>query len=426
MSDEHALDSFGPLATVPAVHVVLPTGRAQLDGDAVGGTAESARVPGGVVLVVHGPSTGWFPGTMLTAIDHDGTLRWVRCRPDDVTRVVVAPADLQPTRALVETLVYDDQAQPSLRWDIISLTDGTIERPVADVIAAAGLAALAAPPTRLVTEGAGLAVLGPDEGHVVDVAVDRLVVLDLVTMTVARTIPFPAEFQGHLAYELQIEITPAGQLLRMGTVGDGLTHRGPNEVEVDGTWVTDPAELRQAWPVTAWYAFGEGFPTLEAYDATGTIRWRRADVVARVTEGFTSGVDGDVVVALSCKPPMSDTADCRYRLGGYSLADGHTIWQLDGRHLVSAIGDGTAMISTLTADGTGVAGWTLISTRTGRALAADQTWADPFAFDYECCGGDETTRVTRHGGILAVFSPGVVDIWYPRTAGHPTVTITLP
>jgi hypothetical protein len=106
------------------------------------------------------------------------------------------------------------------------------------------------------------------------------------------------------------------------------------------------------------------------------------------------------------------------------MVDGHTLWQLDGYRLVTALGDGQAMIS-VPSGAEPVQGWMLIDTATGDVTANDQQWDDPAAFNSECCGGDEFVRVTRLDGVLVVFSNEFVRIWYPQEVAHPLVSITL-
>jgi hypothetical protein len=425
-SDEAALDMFGPIGAVPSVEVELPQGHSQRTGELMTTSASSTRVPGGVLLSIGSNSSGYFPGGMLAAVDHDGMLRWVRCFDQGIRSVVVARPDSHPTEALIGTYVPVENALDSIQWNVISLVDGTVTRSLDDVIAASGIDA---PLTNVIpiATGAGIVVLGPDPDHVVDAQSDRLIRLDVGGMT-ATAVPYPPELDGHPSRDLRLDIGIGGQLLQMSIAADsGL--QLPSSVGVDGAWLTKPASLREAWPVRAGYSFfpkADGtLPALEAYDATGRVRWKRDDVVMRVGEGFSAGVDGAVVVAVSCAPTDDAEQLCHdFRLGGYSMVDGHTLWHLDGYRLVTALGDGHAMIS-VPSDSESVQGWMLIDTKTGEITANDQQWDDPDAFNSECCGGDEYIRVTRHEGVLVVFSNQFVRVWHPQAMAHPTVKITL-
>jgi hypothetical protein len=425
-SDEAALDVFGPIGTVPSVEVELPQGHSQKTGELMTTSAASTRIPGGVLLNIGSNSSGYFPGGMLAAIDHDGTLRWVHCFDQGIRSVVVAPPDSSPTEALIGTYVPVANALGSIEWNLISLVDGTVTRSLDDVIAASGIDGPSTDVIPIAT-GAGTVVLGPDPDHVVDAKSDRLLRLDLGAMT-ATEVPYPPEFDGHPSRDLRLDIGVGGQPLQM-TIAPDSGLQLPASVEVDGAWVTKPGSLRKAWPVTAGYSFlpnADGaFPALEAYDATGRVRWKRDDVAMRIGEGFSAGVDGDVVVAVSCVTVDVDVQPCEnFRTGGYSMVDGHTLWQLDGFRLVTALGDGHAMIS-VPSESESVQGWMLIDTDTGELIANDQQWDDPAAFNSECCGGDEYVRVTRLDGVLAVFSNQFVRIWHPQAVAHPTVEITL-
>ena len=204
-------------------------------------------------------------------------------------------------------------------------------------------------------------------------------------------------------------------------------------VEVEGAWVTDPRALRKAWPVTAGYSFLQapdgGFPPLQAYDATGRVMWKRDDVTMRVGEGFSAGVEtgsitAEPVVERTLQRELQRLRILTFQLGGYSMVNGKTLWKLDGYRVVTAFGDGHAMISEPT-DSSSVKGWMLIDTRTGEIAAPDQQWDDPTTFDSQCCGGEEYVRVTRHGGVLVAFSDRFVRIWHPQALAHPLTQLSL-
>jgi hypothetical protein len=423
-ADEDELDVFGPIGAAPSVDVELPEGHSEMTGELMTTSAVSTRIPGGVLLSIGSNSNGYFPGGMLAAIDHDGTVRWVRCFDEFVRSVLVASTNSAPTEALVGWLVPSDAVLWAYEWSVLSLADGTITRSLDDVIAASGISSTVVAATP-VASGGSIAVLGSDPESVVDVEKDRLLLVDLVEVT-ASQLRYPSDLEGHVAREMDVAINPDGQLLRMEFDSD-LGYQLPTALEVDGSWVTDATALVDAWPVTAGYSVvppaDGGWPALAAYDAAGRPVWRRDDVVLPPSEGFQAGVDGDVVVAESCV--SGDETEVRpCKLGGYSLVDGKTLWQLDGYNGAVALGDGVAMVST-PIEASEIDPWMLIDTDTGEIAATDQHWDDPDAFVTECCGGDEFFRVSRHGGVLVVFSDRFVRIWHPRAMAHPTVSLAL-
>jgi hypothetical protein len=421
-SDESALDAFGPIGTSPSIEIELPSGHSQRTGELMISSATAARVPGGVLLSVSSNSSGYFPGGMLVAVDHDGTLRWVRCFDQGALSVVVADVSSGPVEALVGISVVADNALPQYDWSMISLADGKLTRSLADAIEPSGIAATVANSIPLVSSAGVVIFGGPD--HVIDVQTDRLVRLDVVEMT-ATEMRYPPEFDGRPSRELQLQLSADGQqLASMGLTPDN-GHVVPKSVVVDGAWTTDPAARRESWPSTADYGFAPDLPALQKYDATFEVLWQRADVVMRPGEGFSAGVDGDVVVAESCVLIYAAEQPCEdFRLGGYSMEDGHTLWELDGYRSVTALGDGHAMVS-VPSDGGEIEGWMLIDTRSGEIAAKDQHWDDPAEFDSQCCGGEEHFRVTRRDGVLVVFSDRFVRIWHPQDVAHPTVSLSL-
>lgn len=418
--DEATLDRLGPIGVAPAVRLVLPDGYSAYDGSRQASTSMTTRIPGGLLVTI---VSSYFPESMLVAVDHDGHLRWQRCLDERVATVAAATAGERPGEAVVVTSSYvDDEFRTS--WWSISLDDGMPTSTLTDHLDELGLPDHAVPSGGQLFVAGDPLVMGPDGARVVDVDVDRLTVVDVADMAVSA-VPFPPEFDGHPAGELQLDIGAGGELLRMGLARD-LAHRVPNSVWTGGTWSTDPARLRAAWPTTAGYGFQPpadgGLPMLEAYDALGEVQWRRDDLRLVMGEGFHAGVFGDRVVAISCRPITGDQMCSEFRTGAYSLATGATLWEVDGFRSVTAAGDGLAMMSTRTGDESS-SGWALVDLTTGEPVRADQVWPEPTAFLTECCGGDEYQRVDQHDGVLAVQTGGAVLVYLPEQVSHPTVDI---
>ena len=421
VADETVFDRLGPIGVAPSIRIVLPNGYSSFDGSSQASTSKTTRIPGGLLVSIF---SSYFPGTMLVAVDHDGHLRWQRCLDDRVELVAAAPSPATPLEALVLTSTFVDGEFRSTWWSI-ALDDGSATPTLTGSLARLDLPDAAAPFAALQSYGTPV-VFGPDREHVVDVADDRLAVIDLVDMS-AEAIRFPPEFDGHPAGELQLESGAGGELLRMGLARD-LAHRVPNSVWTGDTWSTDPARLRAAWPTTAGYGYQPppdgGMPMLEAYDALGEVQWQRPDLRLMLGEGFLAGVFGDRVVAISCRPITGDEMCSEFRTGAYSLASGATLWEVDGFRSVTAAGDGVAMMSTRTGDESS-SGWALVDLSTGRPVRADQVWPEPTAFLTECCGGDEYQRVDQHDGLLAVQTGGALLVYLPELEAHPTVDIDL-
>lgn len=381
----------------------------------------TTRIPSGTLVAV---VSSYFPSTMLVAVDHDGHVRWRRCLGERAQVVASAPANEDPDKALVVTSTFVDDGF-EMTWWSISLDDGTPTSTLTDSLDRLDLPDRGAPLATVQSYG-GPAVLGPDGAHVVDIDVDRLTAIDLTDMSVAA-IPFPPEFDGHPASELQLESGVDGELLRMG-LDAGLVRRVPNSVWTGALWSTDAALLRAARPLTAGYGYQPSvdgsMPMLEATDALGKVRWRRDDLRLMIGEGFHAGVVDDRVVAISCWPITGDDVCREYRTGAYSLATGATLWEVTGFRTVTASGNGLAMMSTREGDET-TSGWALVDLAMGEPIRADQVWPEPNAFLTECCGGDEYQRVDQHGGVLAVQTGGALLVYLPEAASHPTVDIDI-
>jgi hypothetical protein len=395
-----AFSTFGPIGASPLLSLTLPNGRSEFTPAQLPTSASIERIPGGFLVSIRSNSSGYFPGSILLAVDDDGAIRWRRCTDTIATISVAGPNT--PTDQAVIAWGNIDNSQPT--WSIVSLADGTVTADLADLVERSGLGPA---PTGLAAQ-AGDTLVIPRTRY--DDAPNDLVTLDLTSMEPAF-IPVPPIGGDPSA----LRYTATGERLVASRVDSTTGRELPVAVLLEDSWSTDPANLQTAIPVSGGYSFNPD-SALEGRDGAGNVIWRRDDLLAVGGEGFRSVTTGDVVLAASAEVNLD-----AQRLGGYSRTDGRTLWERDGFHLVSAVGDGLAMIS-IRDDG-GITGWELIDVSTGSRIEPDQSWAGPEVFNEECCGGTEFTRVDRIGGILAAFHPGRIDIWYPASETGTTRTV---
>ena len=124
--DEAALDTFGPLAHEPGLTIELPS--VWLSNGWWRLVPTMARVPGGVLVAGSVAAPGFqdpgFEASIVMAVDHDGSVRWVRCLDSTVTvqsysieQGLIVVADLEPP--------HHKEYLP------VNLADGTIGEAVA-------------------------------------------------------------------------------------------------------------------------------------------------------------------------------------------------------------------------------------------------------------------------------------------------------
>ncbi len=197
---------------------------------------------------------------------------------------------------------------------------------------------------------------------------------------------------------------------------------------IDGEWVTDPAVIAPEIPVTvsAWVSQEtpeQGLRPLSALDADGSVLWERDDLLIVDGEGFWFGVVDDVLPAVTCvRHTITDVGDAQcdqFRTGTYDVATGTAIWERDGYHASAVGGDGFVLAPRESG------GWEMLDLRAGKRAATDQVWSALRAFSTECCGGDTSQRAERHGGVVFIVSEGMVRIYLPKWASHPTVSLEL-
>jgi hypothetical protein len=396
-----AFSTFGPIGASPLLSLTLPEGLSEFTPERLPTSASIVRIPGGFLVAIRSNSTGYFPGSMLLAVDDDGSIRWRRCT-DTIATISVADPNTSTDQAVI-TWRNTDSAQPT--WSIVSLVDGTVTTDLADVLERRGLGPA---PTGFAAQAGDILVI-PRTRY--DGAPNDLITLDLTSMEPA-VIPAPP-----------IGGEPTGT--RYIASDDGLVATGvdsatgwqlPVAVLVDDRWSTDPADLQGAIPVAGGYSFNPD-TSLEGRDGAGNVIWRRDDLRPVGGEGFRSVTTGDVVLAASAEANLDEQ-----KLGGYSRADGRTLWERNGFHLVTAVGDGLAMISLRDDNGT-ITGWELIDVTTGERVEPDQTWADPAVFNEECCGGTEFTRSTASAASSPPSTPAASTSGIPAQSRGPPETV---
>jgi hypothetical protein len=111
---------------------------------------------------------------------------------------------------------------------------------------------------------------------------------------------------------------------------------------------------------------------------------------------------------------------------GVDALTGRTVWRLDGQYGVSIVADGVALIAgPFDSDPSTIEPtvWTMIDTATGRQVADDQRWGEPYWFGIGCCDSPESAWVDD--GVVFTVDEVDLQIWYPRQFSTPTVTVSL-
>jgi hypothetical protein len=396
-------------------------------GEPLPAAAQVTRIPGGQLVAV-ASSDFAFSASTVAAVDDDGTTRWVRCFADRANTVVAPPASSNPQTALVQ-LGHDpgQGAQWTAAWQVIDLATGAVRTSLADLLAAAGTDPAPFDNNELpVAEDDDEVVLGPRQDTTIDVARDRLLRLDLRTLT-PTLVPFPAAADGQGMFSLRFGHNADGALALVRSPAGN-----PPVVAafVNGSWSAAADDTLAYSGVRADYPLDGGFDAvLEGRDGHGNVVWRNESVTSGdIGEGFRSAVDGDLTVVASCLGTYDLQTGCPNQgLVGVRNQDGAVLWQLPGRPGVAAIGDGHALVvgpvGPLPDGTTGVAGWSMIDTSTGQDIPG-QRWTDTATFEIECCGGD--AAVTRDGAILAAINNGRVTLWFPASVPPAGAQTALP
>lgn len=400
--DEAALATFGPLGPEPVLDIDVPShgpSQAQSVDDSV--QVSAARIPGGLLLLLR-PSAPPVSTVQLVAVDDDGSVRWVRCLPDEAYGVLVAPANTSPELAIVYSVDGGTAPEPGWQWRAVRLDDGTDGDVPREVDGRLPLW----PP------GASV-LLGPlqDSGRPADPATDDLVLVDLTAMTSA-TVPLPPLEPGTPVWNIGASVSATGVPFAFGS------YRQVSAVYLDGAWSDDPGVIDATLPMTVEFdSRGEPPWPLDGRTASGEVVWTRDDLTDIGGEGFRQAPDGDVTVVAACIERASEYECTTTALVGIDTATGATVWQRDGARSVQAIGDGFAIV----VDGSG---YLMIDSQTGEPEPG-QRWDDPGAFAAECCGGGDFVWVQRVGGVVFAHDYGRVRVWYPLAQSGSTRVVTL-
>jgi hypothetical protein len=424
--DPATLAAFGPLPADPALTIELPASIADPSLAPGEPTVQSPMVfpipiSGGVLLPVRASSTGYFPGALLAAVDAGGSKRWVRCFDDDVVDVLAGAGP--------EALVSFSQSSAATwapQFRVISLADGAVGDTLADRLAAQGIdAAVTEQANRTLASEGSVALLGPDTGVPVDPARQQLLLVDLDTLQ-ATALPLP-ELPGVAQVgDARYAVDPDGNPM----VLSGSLQPAALAVLRGGAWTTEPGELASAFPLTVEFDVADAPSVLRAVDALGQTVWTNDAVTDLSAEGFRAAVSGDVTVVRGCFAPRDPATNfCPdVAIAGVRSADGEVLWRLAGDRLVSAVGDGFALVADgePQPDGTFAgSGWMMIDTTTGVPVHG-QHWDDPTTFEYECCGGGDFVHVTRAGAVVFAVNERRVTVWYPASTALAPHTVGLP
>lgn len=396
---EAALATFRPLASAPAIVLDVQPPELPIPEAAA---VSVHRIPGGLLVVSRpGPYlVDPMPATptTLTALDWDGTVRWIRCLADPYPNILVAEAADRPDAALVAATTYAGGTMRTA-WSAVSLDDGHQVPAVAERFAAlqGGAALRAAGPT------AGRWLLaGPEDAA----AGGDLARIDLVTL-VPTPVPRPPVDDPVGA---SLDVTTDGEVVAFDRYIGGAvltTWR-------DGRWRTGaaPAALGRRVAFVPDAAGQRG--RLRGIDVAGRVRWTVPDRFEPGLQATGTYVVGDTAIAQTCEP--IDDSTCTHRLTAVDVGSGAVRWELPGLRLLAGMpADGLALVSEGAID-TPSLRWALVDTRTGEPVAG-QAWDDPRAFSHPCCGASEYDSTERHGGVVVVVEGRSVRVWLPADVG---------
>lgn len=392
---EASLAAFRRLAATPAI--TLDVRPPELPGpeDA---TVSVQRIPGGLLVLSH---VGSFPvdpmpatPTTITALDWDGTVRWVRCLAEPQVSVFVAPSGDQPDAALVGTLTFGRGGARRSAWTGLSLADGREVPEVADRFAALAVASelwAASPPghwlllqPEALSAGAGYALV------------------DLVDLRVTPVEPPPVAD----ASRVHVDVTATGDVVAWDVSPDGPVVASWR----NGRWTAGSAGVDLGPRVAFVERSADPRGQLSGIDDDGAVRWTVPGRVSPGLQGTGIYVDDDTAIAQTCEP-VGD-GDCTHRLTAVDVATGTVRWELPGiRLLAGTPAGGVLLVSDGTIDGPDLA-WQLVESRTGRAVPG-QRWTDGAAFSHPCCGASEYDSTERHGAVMIVVEGRSVRVWLP-------------
>jgi hypothetical protein len=414
---EAALDHFGPLGASPKLVIDVPSVAADQP------TIQVARIVGGVLVGVSsfGPSTNF---SMLAAVNSDGSKNWVTCPAGPITGIWAAPpatGGAASAFAVVAVLTQQTATRVFTDWEVVRLGDGStgtglqnaareFGRFTAEEFATSRV--VASTPTRL------LFAHMSDEGSVN--TTDHLAMFDMVTQKVSE-VPVPSEVTNPSIGELDFAFSEQGDPI--------VQHHGFGSVVVaayhGGAWTDDPTILRATRGTQLWFGADAPF-AMVGLDPTGVTRWTRPALTSPFYPGSGGTTEGSVAVATASLSPSDVSSPASPSLVAVDATTGKLLWSAPGCRYQLALADGYLLTNDGEAGcvGAGPAGWVLLNARTGRLADASQHWTDPHTFP-GCCG-DTGESLVRSGGVLIVATPSTISVWYPKSVGGPTHTVSLP
>ncbi len=393
---EAALATFRPLAASPSIVLDVQPPEYPTPADATVGVE---RIPGGLLVISRlGPTVvEQMPATptTLTALDWDGTVRWVRCLAEPYPFVYLAPSTDAPDVALFGATTFTARTMRTA-WTGLSLIDGSDVPSVAERFAALDDGAATLRPAT--TTGRWL-VLEPED----PAAGADLVLVDLVTMAATAVSTPPVDDQRRVSFS----VTDDGMMMALDGSPDGAVVASWR----DGRWRAGASGTGIGTRVAFVGDTGDQRGQLRGVDASGRVRWSVPGRFAPSVQATGVYPDGATALAQTCEP-IGSSWDCTYRLTAVDIATGAVRWELPGLRLVAGSpADGSALVS----EGdvaTNALTWQLVDTATGDAVPG-QRWVDPDAFSTPCCGASEYDSTRRHGGVVVVVQGRSVRVWLP-------------
>jgi hypothetical protein len=418
--DTSGLDAFGPLGDEPVVQVLLPRVVAGDITDWV--RVEAQPVPGGVLLLLR-PYSGMPQVSMLTVVDSDGGVRWIRCLDGPPPIVRAARTGDADAMAALGWVNFDTSGVASSRIELWSLANGTLAHTWDEVLADAGVPAIDDAALGVVyAPGSELFVVAPAARR--PVAADDLIYLVDPRTAAVDLLPFPSTLIGTPLDEAQLSVLADDRLAQLGEA-NGLNEGRVVAVQDGDGWSTDPADLDAARPVYTNFLYSVG-GGLAGFDGTGDELWRRDDLLPVPAEGFAVALSDGVVLARVCTgPPSDDGVDfCPGRkMVALDAATGDTLWEREGWWTASVVADGRAMMSGPFDTGSAApVPWEVVDLRSGERVSG-RTWTEPWRFGIDCCDGP--AGVTWNGGVVVSIDEDTVELWYPEARSTPLVVVDL-
>lgn len=405
---EAALAGFRSLTSAPGIELVVDhPGVAPTSAVAV----EVDRIPGGLLVISQPGSSATSdpnaPAAVLTAVDWDGTVRWVRCLTDGYPSAHVAPSGDRPDAVVIGT---ESTGSSTFRrtWTALSLLDGRPVPAVAERFAASGEAAATGLPVSSTTRWL---LLQPEPPRT-DAA---YVTVNLATSK-PTAVPYPTD------------IDLRGAVAEIDDAGTVTAYAGSPQAAVvaqwrDGRWVPGASATIPTRVVFPFGVDGAG-AELSGIEGNGRVLWSVADRRHPGLEATGVYRDGDLAMAQTCEP-QPDPNRCVYRLTAVDVATGAVRWELPGLRLVAATPAGGAALVSEGDVGANMLTWRLISTTSG-APVPGQLWADADAFNRTCCGDAEFNTTSRDGAVVVVVQGRRVRVWLPDGVALPGWTSRLP